>query len=80
MQESAANELQDAEENDSSQSQSLIQHDLTHLDLPTQVTARSFASDINVDYGSYEGSPTGYVKLYAMHISSICPPVSVVRY
>lgn len=45
----------------SSQSHSLIQHDLTTLDLPTQVTARSFASDINVDYESFDESPTGYV-------------------
>ena len=42
----------------SSQSHSLIQHDLTTLDIPTQVTARSFASDINVDYESYDDSPT----------------------
>ena len=42
----------------SSQSHSLIQHDLTTLDIPTQVTARSFASDINVDYESYSDSPT----------------------
>ena len=46
---------------DSSQSQSLIQHDLTALDLPTQVTARSFTSDINVDYESFEDSLTGFV-------------------
>ena len=46
--------------NGSSNSHSLIQHDLTALDLPTQLTARSFASDINVDYESYDDSPTGY--------------------
>ncbi|XP_067944555.1 SCL-interrupting locus protein homolog [Watersipora subatra] len=47
---------------DSSQSHSLIQHDLTALDFPTQLTARSFTSDMNVDYESYDDSLTGSPK------------------